>query len=134
MPSSPLLSPRATCMENNNFNRKTASCMRPKSSFVKNGRDGGLFFKTLTTIITLSWNHRLETNTQKMSYRKAQLRRTVPTWFRENGICQSVGVFVHNKSSVVSSKAISSTICQFNYYINAPCVTPILKFKSITNK
>jgi len=44
---------------------------------------GRAFFKRLTTIITLSWNHHLETNTQKMSYRNAQLRRTVPTWYRK---------------------------------------------------
>jgi len=33
----------------------------------------------LTTIITLSRNHHFETKTQKMSYMKAQLRRTNPT-------------------------------------------------------
>lgn len=42
-------------------------------------------FHMLTTIITLSWNHLLEINTQKMSYRKAQLRRTEPTWSWQQG-------------------------------------------------
>lgn len=33
----------------------------------------------LTTIITLSWKSHFEKKTQNMSYKNAQLRRTVPT-------------------------------------------------------
>jgi len=47
MPSSPLLSPRATYLEKSciNLKGKTESRMKPKSSFAKNSGEGKLSLK-----------------------------------------------------------------------------------------
>lgn len=78
-------------------------CLRSKLSFVKNNRGGREYFKTLTTIITLSLNHHFETKTHNMSYRKAQLRRTVPTWYRKKWVNEEMvppTSFLTTKNSV----------------------------------
>lgn len=74
IPSSPLPSPRAT------YNTKQRTWLQRigENSFVL------IHFKIqttqqLTTIITLLWNHRLDKNTQNMSYKNEQLSKTVPT-------------------------------------------------------
>lgn len=74
-PSSSVLSPRATYDNSNSIG------INSKSRYIWSHQiyhDSHFIIRT--AIITLSWNKLLETNTQKMSYRNAQLRRTEPIW------------------------------------------------------
>lgn len=87
-PSSPLLSPRATyevwTRKHSHKHWRTHAHQKIMPLSMHNLRI------ILTTIITLSWNKLLDANTQKMSYKKAQPRSTVPTWFSKDLVCKNL--------------------------------------------
>jgi hypothetical protein len=78
-PSSSVLSPRATCEQTTCIARYLANHRRRNKMSSRQQISNITIVIIHTTIITLSWNIILEIKTQKMSYKKAQLRRAEPT-------------------------------------------------------